>query len=143
MAHSERLNRIVAFFETISESSLPQLRELYAVNAYFKDPFNEVNDIAAIEHIFAHMFVSTDAPRFVVTSRIEQGDEAFLVWEFRFQIKRYQPHIERVIRGASHLKFDNQSRVSFHRDYWDAAEELYEKLPVIGSIMRWMKRQMA
>jgi hypothetical protein len=28
-----------------------------------------------------------------------------------------------------------------HRDYWDAAEELYEKLPVVGSLMRWLKRQ--
>jgi hypothetical protein len=26
-----------------------------------------------------------------------------------------------------------------HRDYWDAAEELYEKLPVLGSVMRWLK----
>jgi hypothetical protein len=26
-----------------------------------------------------------------------------------------------------------------HRDYWDAAEELYEKLPVLGGLMRWLK----
>jgi hypothetical protein len=31
--------------------------------------------------------------------------------------------------------------VSLHRDYWDAAEELYEKLPVVGSVMRWLKRR--
>jgi len=29
----------------------------------------------------------------------------------------------------------------FHRDYWDAAEELYEKLPVIGALMRWLKKR--
>jgi steroid Delta-isomerase len=28
-----------------------------------------------------------------------------------------------------------------HRDYWDAAEELYEKLPILGGLMRWLKRQ--
>jgi steroid delta-isomerase len=27
-----------------------------------------------------------------------------------------------------------------HRDYWDAAEELYEKLPVLGALMRWLKQ---
>jgi len=32
-------------------------------------------------------------------------------------------------------------RVAVHRDYWDAAEELYEKLPVLGSLMRWLKRR--
>ena len=30
-----------------------------------------------------------------------------------------------------------------HRDYWDAAEELYEKLPILGGLMRWLKRRNA
>jgi steroid delta-isomerase len=29
-----------------------------------------------------------------------------------------------------------------HRDYWDAAEELYEKIPVLGSILRWLKSKL-
>jgi hypothetical protein len=32
-------------------------------------------------------------------------------------------------------------RVQDHRDYWDAAEELYEKLPVVGGLMRWLKKR--
>jgi hypothetical protein len=31
--------------------------------------------------------------------------------------------------------------ITLHRDYWDAAEELYEKLPVLGGLMRWLKKQ--
>ena len=30
-----------------------------------------------------------------------------------------------------------------HRDYWDAAEELYEKLPVLGALMRLLRRKLA
>jgi hypothetical protein len=37
--------------------------------------------------------------------------------------------------------FDAQGLVTLHRDYWDAAEELYEKLPVVGALMRWLKRR--
>ena len=33
-------------------------------------------------------------------------------------------------------------RVVAHRDYWDAAEELYEKLPVLGALMRLLKRRL-
>jgi steroid Delta-isomerase len=138
---SERLQRIVDFYESLSEASLPALRELYANNAYFKDPFNEVNDIAAIEHIFAHMFVASHEPRFVVLSQIENGHEAFLTWEFKFRIRRYKPDVEQTMRGASHLRFDDANRVTFHRDYWDAAEEFYEKLPLIGSMIRFVKRR--
>jgi hypothetical protein len=46
---------------------------------------------------------------------------------------------EQCIRGASHVRFASDGRVAYHRDYWDAAEELYEKLPVVGSLMRWLK----
>jgi steroid Delta-isomerase len=137
---TERLNKVVLFYESLAEANLGELRALYRSDAYFKDPFNEVRDIEAIHNIFAHMFVSTNDPRFVVQTKIEQGDEAFLTWEFRFAIKRYKPNVTQTIRGASHLRFDANDRVSYHRDYWDAAEELYEKLPIVGSLMRFLKR---
>ncbi len=47
------------------------------------------------------------------------------------------------IRGASHLRFAGDGRIAMHRDYWDAAEELYEKLPLLGALMRWLKRACA
>ncbi|MGL4232479.1 MAG: nuclear transport factor 2 family protein [Casimicrobium sp.] len=137
----DALIRIVTFYETLTEQTLPQLRELYAANAYFKDPFNEVNNIAAVEKIFVHMFVSLHEPRFVVTTKIAQGSEAFLIWDFKFRIKKYKPNETQTIRGASHLRFDEAGSVVFHRDYWDAAEELYEKLPLIGTVIRFAKRR--
>ena len=138
---SERLDLLVAYFESITEAKLPQLRNFYAPDAYFKDPFNEVRDVASIEHIFAEMYVSLHEPRSVVHSKVEQGDQAFLTWDFNFRIKKHKPHVAQTIRGSSHLKFDEQGRVCYHRDYWDAAEELYEKLPIVGVLMRILKKR--
>ncbi len=140
---TERLNKLVEYFETVTEATVPQLRNFYASDAYFKDPFNEVHTVEEIEHVFAHMFGPLAEPRFFVHARIEQGGEAFLTWDFRFRIKKYKPDVEQAIRGGSHLRFDAQNKVCYHRDYWDAAEELYEKLPLIGGLMRFMKRRMA
>jgi hypothetical protein len=39
--------------------------------------------------------------------------------------------------------FAPDGRVIRHRDYWDAAQELYEKMPVIGGLMRWLRRRAA
>lgn len=133
------LDRVVVFFESLSLESTAALATIYTEDAYFKDPFNEVRGLAAITRIFAHMFAQVDAPRFVVTSRVAQGDAAFLTWDFLFRMKRFSSE-EQCIRGASHLKFSVDGRVAFHRDYWDAAEELYEKLPVLGGFMRVLKR---
>jgi steroid delta-isomerase len=44
------------------------------------------------------------------------------------------------VRGTSHLRFDAAGKVVLHRDYWDAAEELYAKLPVLGALMRGLQR---
>ena len=133
--------RVVSFFESIAPADVARMGELYAADAWFKDPFNEVRGLAAVQRIFAHMFETLDAPRFVVTDCIVQGQDCFLAWDFRF--RRRGAAAEWTIRGASHLKFDDTGRVRWHRDYWDAAEELYEKLPLLGALMRWLRRRLA
>jgi hypothetical protein len=66
-----------------------------------------------------------------VTTRIVQGAECFLGLEFRSGFAG-RGGKELLVRGGSHLKLAEDGRIAWHRDYWDAAEELYEKLPVLG-----------
>ncbi len=140
MKHAAQLERLVRFYETLDQDSLrAALAGVYAPNADFKDPFNEVRGLAPIAAIFAHMFAHLEAPRFVVTTRVLQGDDAFLTWDFTFRMKRFARGPQ-CIRGATHLRFGADGLVEMHRDYWDAAEELYEKFPLLGLLMRWLKR---
>lgn len=137
----EAAARVVDFFETLSPASLAQLGALYTPQAYFKDPFNEVSTLADIRQIFSHMYATLEQPHFVVTGCIVEGAQCFLTWEFKFRFKSYDRRTDQTVRGGSHLKFNAQGLVEFHRDYWDAAEELYEKLPVVGGLMRWLKQR--
>ena len=132
--------RIVDFFERLAPADLVRLDEIYTGDARFKDPFNEVTGVPAIRRVFEHMFESLDAPRFVVRDVIVQGPQCFLTWDFVFRMRRFN-RAEQVIRGGSHLHIAADGRIAMHRDYWDAAEELYEKLPVLGGLMRWLKRR--
>jgi len=135
-----RVARVVAMFESITPADVSRLGEFYAGEARFKDPFNDVRGVPAIERVFAHMFVALDSPRFVVRDIVAEGDQCFLTWDFLFRFRRFSRE-EQVVHGGSHLRFDAQGRVVLHRDYWDAAEELYEKLPGIGAFMRFLKRR--
>ncbi|MCB8746033.1 nuclear transport factor 2 family protein [Rhodoferax sp. U2-2l] len=139
--HSAQIARMVAFFEEVSPHNLNRLGEFYDPQARFKDPFNEVKGIPAIQAIFAHMFVQLDSPRFVVTNQVLQGNQGFLTWEFRFGFKGFKTGQTQTILGATHLVMNASGLITLHRDYWDAAEELYEKLPVVGGLMRWLKRR--
>lgn len=140
LSYAADMQRVVHFFETLTVASAQeQLEQVYAPDAYFKDPFNEVRGLADIMPLFVHMFTQVENPRFVITSTVLQGDSAFMTWEFLFHMRRYARE-EQCIRGATHFRFAPDGRVGYHRDYWDAAEELYEKLPVVGSFMRLLKR---
>ncbi len=136
-----RLARVIDYFERLSPDGLARLGEVYTDDALFKDPFNEVQGLAAIGGVFEHMYRSLQAPRFVVHRAVAEGDHAFLTWDFLFRLRRFDTAREQCVRGATHLVFAADGRVEQHRDYWDAAEELYEKLPLAGALMRWLKRR--
>jgi ketosteroid isomerase-like protein len=133
--------RIATFFEQLTPDSVPQLLQLYAPDARFKDPFNDVRGLPEIERIFRHMYVALDQPHFVVTHQLVDGEQAFLAWEFRFRFKRFDTQTWQTVRGSTHLQLNAEGLITLHRDYWDAAEELYEKLPVLGGVMRWLRKR--
>lgn len=135
------VDRIVTFFEQLTPASVAELPQLYDAQARFKDPFNDVTGLPAISHIFTHMFVQLENPRFVVTQRVVQEQQVFLTWAFHFCFRRFKRGRPQVILGGTHLVLSAQGLITLHRDYWDAAEELYEKLPLLGGLMRWLKRQ--
>ncbi len=141
MRHPDaRVARLIDFFEGLKREDLPRLGEFYADDARFKDPFNEVQGVAAIRAVFEHMYRALDEPRFVVHDTVAQGEQCFLTWDFLFRFRRFRDELQ-TVRGGSHLRFAADGRIAMHRDYWDAAEELYEKLPLVGSLMRWLKRR--
>ncbi len=130
---------LLDWYASLTPASVARVAEFYAPDAHFRDPFNDVRGVAAIEHIFRHMFAHTGRPHFVIGERIVQGDQAFVTWEFRFTL-RGQPY---VVTGGSHLRWNADGLVTLHRDYWDAAEELLQKLPVIGAPIRWLRRRLS
>ena len=135
-----KLDALIQFYNDFSPTSVARFPEFYSADAWFKDPFNEVRGISAIQHIFTHMFGQVAEPRFVVTEQVIDTNGAMLVWEFFFRMKLWRGGETQVIRGISHLKLDAEGKVFYHRDYWDAAEELYEKLPLIGSVFRLFRK---
>ena len=141
MNQRETFAQIARFFEELHPQSLAQLKNFYSPRAQFKDPFNQVQGIEAIEQIFRHMYESLENPRFVITTQVVDGHQAFMTWDFKFRFKRFDTITEQVVKGTTHFVLDDQLRITLHRDYWDAAEELYEKLPWVGGLMRWLKKR--
>ena len=131
-------------FEGLTLGDVDALSQLYAIDARFKDPFNDVQGRSAIAHIFSHMFSQVDEPKFVVTALIAKDGalglypQIFMRWDFSFVARgRAQ-----AIHGATYFELNAEGLITLHRDYWDAAEELYEKIPVLGAVLRWLKSKL-
>ena len=141
MNRSASLARLVDYWQTLTPATVDAISTIYTEDAYFRDPFNEVTGIEKIQHIFADMFVRLDAPTFNISETIEEPHGALLIWDFTFRIKTLKPEMDRRIQGTSHIRFAPDGRVRYHRDYWDAAGELYEQLPLVGALMRFLKKR--
>ena len=46
-----------------------------------------------------------------------------------------------IVDGATDLRFDE--KITYHRDYIDMGQMLYEHIPVLGSAIRYIKKQAA
>jgi hypothetical protein len=131
------LDDMKRWFESLTRESTREVPRYYAPDAYFRDPFNEVRSAAAIERIYAHMFDQVANPRFRLTGRWPGEDGTVIAWDFLFEM-RGSGRTE-TVKGMSHLRFAPDGRIAYHRDYWDAAGELYERIPVLGGLMRMLR----
>ena len=138
--HDPRLARLAVFYETLTPESLERLETVYAASARFIDPFNDVSGLPALKRVFEHMFQHLESPRFVVLDALGGEHSGFLLWSFRF---RRSGGEEQQILGTTHLRFDAQGLVLLHHDHWDAAAQVYESVPVLGSVLRWLRRRLS
>lgn len=136
---SGRVCDIVDWFETMTPASLSDIETVYATDAKFCDPFNNVSGAQATKAIYAHMFENLQTPRFAITSVIEQDRAAFMAWEFKFSWR--SRHFD--IPGATQFLLNEHGLIIEHQDYWDVAHGLYERLPVLGVILKRLRIAMA
>jgi predicted SnoaL-like aldol condensation-catalyzing enzyme len=132
----------VRFYESLTRDTVGELARHVADDIHFKDPFNDVRGRAAYERLLVRMFDAVPDIKFVVTHRAVAGDVCFIRWRSVGTLPRLGS-APWVIEGASELRFSDDGRVREHIDHWDAAAQFYERLPIVGPILRFIRRRVA
>lgn len=137
------LGRYAAALEGLTPASVGDLGTVMAADIRFRDPFN---DFAGLDHaraLFGQMFEDCLDVRFTVRGRFREGARAVLLWTMDYRLKRW-PDRPLRIEGASEIDLDPASGlVTAHVDHWDAASQLYEHFPVLGGVLRLLRRRIA
>jgi steroid delta-isomerase len=136
---TERHERYRRYLETLTPESLAQLSVHVTPDVRFKDPFNDVRGVESMAAIFQHMFENIPEVRFTVRHVMAEGDNCLMTWRFEGKLRGRAWGFD----GASALRFAPDGRVAEHIDYWDAAENFYEHLPLIGCLLRRIRRRLS
>lgn len=130
---SEQLDAYCAFWERLTSASVDTLDTVVAPNFAFKDPFNDLKGRDAVKVMLRHMFGKVKEPRFVVIGRAMNGQTAYLRW-------RFTTGTGFAIEGMSEVEFGPDGKAIRHVDHWDAAAQVYGKIPLLGGLLRLIGR---
>jgi hypothetical protein len=129
----ENLNR-----DNLSSDLIPR----FSATAEFKDPFNHVFNSADISTIFEHMFNQVQQPKFEVLNKSFQFPIGMAYWKFSFKTSAKDNESKEII-GMSRIELNEYGQVIKHIDYWDSSEYVYEKVPLLGTLIRLVKKRLS
>ncbi len=82
--------------------------------------------------------------RFDYENEVQSGNDTVLIWTMRVRHKKVKGGDWIVSHGNSYIRFDPKTQKAiYHRDYFDMGEFLYENIPVVGGIVRYIRKKAA
>ena len=129
----------IRLYEELSLERIDELESFVDVSVRFKDPFNDIVGRTKLRKLLKRVLSSVSNPVFRVTSQSWDGDVLYLRWSFNGNIKGLGNW---TVEGMSEVIFNEQGMVIEHIDYWDTGEQFYEKIPIIGGLLRIIKNRL-
>ena len=139
---SSYLQSFAQRFATLDTHNLDLLNDLYSEDVEFRDPLHQINGLPALRAYFAQLYAKVPEChyRFEGTDELEPG-HGYIRWILHFRHPQLAGGQLISLQGCSHLRW--HERVHFHQDYFDAGALLYEHVPAMGSVIRWLKGRLA
>ena len=127
------------YLETLTPETLPQLSQFVTPDVHFIDPFNDVRGTDALRRVFEDMFDSVKDVVFQVDALALDKSTALMSWQFSGTLRGRSFKLQ----GMSKVLFTKDGRVSEHVDHWDSASQFYMRLPIIGSLLSFVRRRIS
>jgi hypothetical protein len=132
--HPVRLFR--ELFTELRPNQEMALERVYAADIVFEDPVHRVEGLAQLQRYFARLNANVSSCRFAFAEGLVGPGRAMLPWTLHLSL-RQRPRRLITVPGASWLHFER--KVHYQRDYFDAGALIYEQIPGLGLLIRWLK----
>ncbi len=141
--NAEAAERYVAFWQALSAETLDRLPEFMAPDMHFRDPFKDLHGLPQVTAAFDRIYRMIRDVEITVHDRAfsaeaPAGAVCYLRWTFAYTLRSGK---RLSIEGMSEVRFAENGLATEHIDHWDAAGQVYEKLPLIGWLLRLIRRR--
>ena len=135
------LSQFKAFYRDLQNANTVDMQDFYANDILFKDP---IHQIQGIDHLMSYMQASignTTECRFEFLDEIVNDHSAYIKWQMHYRHpKLSQGNKPLSLLGISHIMYDE--KITYHEDIYDLGAMVYEHLPLLGGITRYVKRNL-
>ncbi|KPQ01501.1 nuclear transport factor 2 family protein [Marinobacter sp. HL-58] len=136
----ETLGRFKQLFNNLCAGNMAELGSVYSDDVRFTDPFSSVRGIVELTDYFSDAYANVISCGFDFGEPVINGPDVCIPWVMHLQHKRIRKGKPVKVDGISQLVI-RKGRVTSHRDYFDVGQLLYENLPVMGGVIRWIRSQ--
>ncbi len=137
------LERAKEFFDKLSISNLDLVDAFYDKNAVFQDPVHQLKGSEAVKTYYAGLYKNVESIRFEYGKSTEAGDTVSLTWRMHLKASAIDSK-EITVDGVSLITFGGpEGKAISHRDYFDMGEFIYERIPVLKSIIGYIKGRLS
>ena len=138
--HPAWLQNFINTYEKLSINNLESLLNLYQDDVEFRDPLQKISGISELNQYFNGLYQNLTFCQFSIYDVIFDQNKAAVYWTMVYRHPKLNGGEEIHVEGSSLLKGEG-NKVHFHRDYLDLGAMLYEHVPFVGSLVRWLKRK--
>lgn len=134
------VDRFVAVFTHLTDDDVGERALLaYADTLFFNDTLHTATSSRQLADYLAATGEAVDDVEVEVLSWIEDNGDVYVRWTMRTRFSVTGRKVDSRTIGMTHLRFNDDGQITLHQDFWDSSQGLYEHIPVMGGMVRWIR----
>jgi len=139
-AEKAAIDRFENFLANLDEKTArEETTKVYAPDAYLNDTLKTLHGSAAIREYFIRTAQGLDSMKVIFDDLAVSGRNYYFRWTMDTRMKHLAPGKTIRTIGVTMVRFDPQGRVILHQDFWDSAQGVWDHVPVLGTMIRWIQ----
>lgn len=136
------MDTFIKIYQGLNADNLHLLQDIYSTDIQFTDPAHEIIGLEQLTEYFTALYQNVESIEFTFHDVLQHDDSCYLQWVMTFRHKTFAGGKAICVPGTTFLRFNNDGKVCYHRDYFDLGTMLYEHLPLLGRLLTRIKRRL-